>query len=79
MVQSGFLGHPDAFLPIVCVSSDENSTCPLQNFMFSSRENMRVHASELYALVVATGETAKRHSEVIRELTANLQSQVGCW
>ena len=47
-----------------------------QNFMMSSREDMREYAAQLYALVVVSGETPERQLEIVRELTSNLKSQV---
>ncbi len=44
--------------------------------MFSSREDMREYAAQLYAIIVVCGEPQHRHLEIIRELTANLHSQV---
>ena len=43
--------------------------------MFSSKEEMRGYAAEMFGLVVATSDN-KRHTEVIKELTNNLQNQV---
>ena len=47
-----------------------------QNFMMSSKEDMREYAAQLYALVVVSGETSERQLEIVRELTSNLKSQV---
>ncbi len=44
--------------------------------MFSSREDMREYAAQLYAIIVVCGEPQHRHLEIVRELTANLQNQV---
>ena len=47
-----------------------------QNFMMSSKEDMREYAAQLYALVVVSGETSERQLEIVRELSSNLKSQV---
>lgn len=44
--------------------------------MFSSREEMRDVAAQLFAVVVVSGETSQRRREVLKELTSNIQSQV---
>ena len=47
-----------------------------QNFMMSSKEDMREYAAQLYALVVVSGETSERQLEIVREFTSNFKSQV---
>ena len=48
----------------------------LQNFMFNSREDIREYAALLYAIIVVSGETSQTQLEIVKELAANVQSQV---
>ena len=44
--------------------------------MFGSREEMRGFAAQFFAIVVSSGEPYGRQLEIVKELTANIQSQV---
>ena len=48
----------------------------LQNFVFNSREDIREYAAQLYAIIVVSGETSQTQLEIVKELAANVQSQV---
>ena len=45
--------------------------------MFNRKEEMRLPAAELYALVIVSIDSGTRHTDAIKELTANIKSQVG--
>ena len=44
--------------------------------MFSSREDIRVSAAEMYALTVVYGQSRDRQREVLKEITLCITSQV---
>ena len=52
-----------------------SSLFPSQNFMHASREEMRTSASQLYAIVANSTDTAKLVG-LIKDLTKNTKQQV---
>ena len=43
--------------------------------MYSSREDMREYAAQLYALIVSS-DTGKRQAQIMSDLVKNLETQV---